>query len=406
MWALCAASACSNTPTATSDNPPSVNTGGFGITGGSVTGGIPATGGLSGSGGIGIGATGGSVATGGTGATGGVASGGGSGAETGGASDMCPAATQCQLVFGAACTLEPVAAGTPCDDGDPSTSGDRCDGAGQCVGSGGTGGVASGGNTNTGTGGMSTGGTPGPDVDCPPNFTTVASPLSSPPYGGTSFISSDLLQASDPSSFVDLTYDGQGTRTVFDRRTNNFESRTVHLFSVIFGQQTRRTVEFRVNTEFSQTEAEAHVRDYGHTVGQLPAFLLRDVGEVTIHAGVEPFGGGNGGLLIHTGQGENYKSSGDLEEILIHESAHTSVDADHREAAGWVAAQQADGVAISTYGRDNPTREDIAETIGAYLPFRYGGDRVPQDVKDTIGGAVPNRILYFDCLGFSMERLP
>ena len=51
-----------------------------------------------------------------------------------------------------------------------------------------------------------------------------------------------------------------------------------------------------------------------------------------------------------------FTSKGILEETLVHEAAHTSLDRTHATAAGWLAAQTADGTFISTYARDHPLR--------------------------------------------------
>ena len=56
-----------------------------------------------------------------------------------------------------------------------------------------------------------------------------------------------------------------------------------------------------------------------------------------IHKGYEGYGGGNDNLLVHTGMTENYKNylaygEGDpsiVEETLIHEATHTSIDNYH-----------------------------------------------------------------------------
>ena len=91
---------------------------------------------------------------------------------------------------------------------------------------------------------------------------------------------------------------------------------------------------------------------------------------VWIHRGTEPFGGGNNNLLIHTGRADLYAADGILEETLVHEAAHTSLDAAHASAPAWLAAQSADPTFISTYARDFPNREDIAESV---LPYLAGG---------------------------------
>jgi hypothetical protein len=54
----------------------------------------------------------------------------------------------------------------------------------------------------------------------------------------------------------------------------------------------------------------------GTEIGRLPTVLRSQLRTVWIHQGVEPFGGGNNNLLIHTGQADLYYASGILEETL------------------------------------------------------------------------------------------
>ena len=70
--------------------------------------------------------------------------------------------------------------------------------------------------------------------------------------------------------------------------------------------------------------------------------------------------------------------------------------------AGWRAAQAADARFISTYARDFPSREDIAETFVPYLAVRYRSDRISQSLRNTILAAIPNRIEYLDSQSFDM----
>ena len=110
---------------------------------------------------------------------------------------------------------------------------------------------------------------------------------------------------------------------------------------------------------------------YAPVLGRLPAFLMTNAREGEINAGVELFGGNaNGSFLIHTGQGRIYLDDGFLEEILFHEAAHVSLDATHASAPGWRSAQAADGGFVSTYARDNPDREDVAESILPHFAVR------------------------------------
>jgi hypothetical protein len=225
-----------------------------------------------------------------------------------------------------------------------------------------------------------------------------------PPFSGTIFIDPDIITAQDPTTFESVSYAGQGMRTMFDRRVNNWINVNAYLFNATFGDGL--AAEIQVNPEFgSITAAAFEAQKYGAVIGRLPTALRADVETVWIHKGVQPFGGGNDNLLIHTGQAALYEADGILEETLVHESSHTSLDAAHASSAGWLAAQAADGEFISTYARDNPTREDIAESFLPYLALRYRPERISQALADTISQTIPNRIAYFDDQSFDMFPL-
>ncbi len=232
---------------------------------------------------------------------------------------------------------------------------------------------------------------------------TVTAPAA-PPFSGTIFLDPDIITPSDPTTFVGLTYSGQGSRTMFDRRVNNWITVNAFLFSASFNDGL--TVEVQVNPEFgtvvaSQTQAQL----YAGAIGRLPTALRRDVRTVWIHQGVQPFGGGNNNILIHVGQADLYVAAGILEETLVHEAAHTSLDASHAAAPGWLAAQSADPTFISTYARDFPTREDIAESFLPWLAVRYRTDRISAQLLATILATIPNRLAYFDSLGLPMHPI-
>jgi hypothetical protein len=241
-----------------------------------------------------------------------------------------------------------------------------------------------------------------PDGGCAA-FTPATPPPAAPPFDGTAFLDPGIITTADPTVFVDLTFAGQAPREMFDRRTGAFGTVNAYLFAARFGAS--KLVEIQVNPEFSRAQAEVEARTYATAVGRLPAFVFDDLDTMWIHAGRFPFGGGNRNLLIHTAQGEAYAAGGFLEEIFVHEGTHTSIDGDHAAAAGWREAQTADAAFISTYARDNPTREDVAETMVPYLAQRFRADRLPPATVAAIRGAIPNRLRYLDCLGVTMAPL-
>jgi cyclophilin family peptidyl-prolyl cis-trans isomerase len=225
-----------------------------------------------------------------------------------------------------------------------------------------------------------------------------------PPFGGTIFISADIITSSDPTTYQGVTYTGQEMRTMFDRRVDGWIRVKAYLFMASFDDGL--TAEIQVNPEFGSMDAAlAEAERYGEVIGQLPTVLRTDVETVWIHRGIQLFGGGNNNLLIHTGQAAIYEATDILEETLVHEAAHTSLDAAHAAAPAWLTAQLEDGVFISTYARDFPEREDVAESFLLYLAVRYRSGRIPQSLIDTIVQTIPNRIAYFDSQSFNIYPL-
>ena len=214
-----------------------------------------------------------------------------------------------------------------------------------------------------------------------------------PPFGGTTFISPDVITEADPTALRSVVYTGRGERVIWDYRVFDWVTVEAYLFEAQIGG---RVVEFQVNPEFeSEAAAREQVDVYAPTIGRLPAVLLSRLGSVHVNAGrpehpdallpLRPrqvFGGNwfDQSITIHTGRGEEYISGGFLEEVLFHEAAHVSVDGLVEDTPEWRAAQDADGAFISTYARDFPNREDVAESILPYFAVRLRpGSLTPGD---------------------------
>jgi hypothetical protein len=226
-----------------------------------------------------------------------------------------------------------------------------------------------------------------------------------PPFGGTVFdISTTILTSADPTTHVSTTYAGTGVRFMFDRRTNSFGNFTVHLFNTVFDDGLTTEIDVNIDDFATQAAAQVQALKYSTEIGRLPTVLRTDVQQVWIHKGNHDFGGGNNSILIHTDRTPEYEQfgTGVLEEVLIHEASHTSLDADHANAPGWLTAQLNDPEFISTYARDNPTREDIAESWIAWMAVRHQDDRITPQIKTLIETSIPNRLAYFDNQDFDM----
>jgi hypothetical protein len=166
-------------------------------------------------------------------------------------------------------------------------------------------------------------------------------------------------------------------------------------------------IEIQVNPEFgSRAGAQVQADFYAPIFGRLPTGLRRDVQTSWIHQGDENFGGGNNNLLIHTGSvAQGYINRGILEETLVHEAAHTSLDSYYANHPQWRAAQQSDPDFISTFAEDFPDSEDIAESFLPYLAVRDRADRISSSLEDVINNTIPARIVFFDGLKLDMHPL-
>ena len=221
-----------------------------------------------------------------------------------------------------------------------------------------------------------------------------------PPYAGTVWIDPDIITPSDPTALASVTDAGPGQRRMFDRRVKDWIMVNAYLFMARFDDGL--TAEIQVNPEFgSAAAAMAEASKYGRSVGQLPTILRTSVETVWIHKGNQPLGGGNNNILIHADHAEWSIAKGYLEEELVHEGAHTSLDPNWMgivNAVDWRAAQTADGNFVSDYARDHPEQEDIAESFLPYLAVRYRSARISRSYERTILETIPNRIAYFDRL--------
>ena len=250
--------------------------------------------------------------------------------------------------------------------------------------------------------------------------------LNEPPFGGTIFITGEIITSSDPSLFDKIEYDGVFLRNIYDRRleeTSQGAVRQLEVYVYTNYYSDGTTIETVVNPEFTLEESRIETKKMAFLIGQLPYALRRDIKKVDVNKGLNPWGGGGGGIIIHTEQtaqyeineywdGIGYNSNyvADIsQETLIHEAAHTSLDNRYypdrlTDGEKWIEAVALDGGCyISDYARDFPLREDIAELFLLYIAVRYFPERISDDLRDKILSCAYNRIKYFDSLGLDMS---
>ena len=233
----------------------------------------------------------------------------------------------------------------------------------------------------------------------------VTQVLAQPPFGGTIFIDPDIITSNDPTTFSSMEYSGRRVRSMFDRRKNRFVDLKAYLFTSKYDDGFE--IEIQVNPEFGSVDAaKQQAAFYAPVFGRLPSILRSKVKTSWIHSGDQAFGGGNNNLLIHVGSiGQSYIRDGILEEALVHEAVHTSLDPKYRNDPRWRAAQQSDSKYISTYAQENSEREDMAESFLPYLAVRYRRNRISRELAQKIEQAIPARIAYFETLNLDLHPL-
>ena len=218
-----------------------------------------------------------------------------------------------------------------------------------------------------------------------------------PPYGGTVYIDGGWITPADTSSFIEKVSLGIERVTMYDRRVPAFTDVDAHSYELAYGNGV--VVVARVNTEFDEATALTLADKWGFVLGQMPLGLIDHLGELHIQPGDELMGG-NGftnptHVLIHEDHGANNLANGWAEEEVLHELGH-AVFQPRVEDADWVAAQNTDPCFISDYARDNPIREDVAETLGPYLAMKFLSERVAEADGTKIANCIAARSLVLD----------
>jgi len=212
-----------------------------------------------------------------------------------------------------------------------------------------------------------------------------------PPFRSTASTVFDIITVDDPSRFDCLTYEGRAVRQMWDKRRDNEFDLNVFLFQAYFNDAP--PFDIIVNPEFRTREAaEAEARRYTKVLGQLPLEFRFGIRQFGIHDGNPTFSGGAGKIFVYAGKTTQRISENHLEESLLHESIHASLDRTYARSDLWIEAQQSDGRFLTRYAKSHPEREDMAETaLFAYGLLRHPGRIPPVDSRNILS-AVPARI--------------
>ena len=227
---------------------------------------------------------------------------------------------------------------------------------------------------------------------------TPARADTTPPFDGTVWIGPSLITPSSPSDLVSVTPAGQGKRTTYDRRVG-WVTQNAYLFSAKFTGSSPE--EIIVNSEFGSADAAlAQAQYFARITGQLPRGCRTQIDALWIHAGNANVGGGNRSLMLYSGYAE--ANPGYMEEAMLHECAHTSLDYAWKGSVNrqqWDAAAAQDPGFISAYARDNPTSEDVSESFGPFVAWKLGAaSGYSAQQLSVIAAQIPHRLAHLDSL--------
>jgi len=223
-----------------------------------------------------------------------------------------------------------------------------------------------------------------------------------------------LITKKDPTTFRTLKFFEKKKAKLFDGRSETYRESDFYLFSAKY--ETGGHILIEVNSEFKTKEkAEEQALKYGRMAGQLPDFLRKSVLFITIHKGKPTWRADTyrKNIIIHT---QRYGTSASrtpkkcVEEVLLHESAHIALDQALKldkkyNDSLWHKAMKADTKFISSYAREYPYREDIAETVLWWIAIRCKTDRISKRNFKKILKYIPNRLRYLDELNFDTYPL-
>ena len=214
------------------------------------------------------------------------------------------------------------------------------------------------------------------------------------------FTNCDILTKKDPTSFDKISFVEEKRIKWWDRRKEKISAWEQSYFNAFVFKATfekGHEIKIRVNSEFkNREEAEKQALKFVLMIGQLPNFLRsKNLRTITIHKGDHDWGGGNYDILIHTGS----KLGVCEEEVIMHESGHTSLDWDWGgsvNSSQWKKAAKADSKFISEYAKQYPDSEDVAETINWWIAVRCKPDKLSNSTYKKIVEGIPNRLRYLD----------
>lgn len=209
----------------------------------------------------------------------------------------------------------------------------------------------------------------------------------------------DFIKDSDPNAFSSIQYIGQEVKEMPDSRTDILLDISTYVFEVSF--ISGDTIEIWAHSTFGdEFAAQEYADKLTSRLGKLPEFIRNIISHVVLHKGNEgAFAESEGHFFVLYSDNMDVRiSNNDLEETVFHESIHAALDFEYLQSSQWWQAQQNDDAFITQYAKDNPSKEDMAESaLFAYTMIKYS-DRLSSEIQNWVNTNIPNRYAFFESI--------
>lgn len=210
----------------------------------------------------------------------------------------------------------------------------------------------------------------------------------------------DIIRKEDPGCFTQLVFSGKRLVEMPDKTQTNGELfQEAFVFTAQYSDRT--SIEIAIDASFgTEAAAEAEATRYAGRLGQLPTVLRSGVTRLVVHQGGKNATAFSdvGLIVVYSENATKRIASNDLEETLFHESVHAAWDQKYAESPEWQRAQISDAGFATLYGKENPSREDLAESALFAFALIHHPDRLPKDDVRYLKQQIPNRILFVESL--------
>lgn len=209
----------------------------------------------------------------------------------------------------------------------------------------------------------------------------------------------DFITASDLDTYDSIQFVGLDNKEMPDSRNNQLFDTNTFIFNVTF--TSGLDVEIWAHSSFGNvTAAQSYADKLTSRLGKLPLFMRNQLSHVVLHNGdAGAFAESEANFFVIYSDNMDVRiTNNDLEETVFHEAVHATLDATYLDSNEWIQAQLLDDAFITQYARNNPDKEDMAETaLFVYTMVKHPG-RLSTETESWVQTNIPNRYSFLQSI--------